>query len=137
MGWILLEQGVVGLILWLAFICWCAGRRPRDQRDPWLFGKQLAWFFCMVSFVIAMTGTGLMTSIPNSMLLFMGLGYCVSPYVVPAKSDPCRFPAVRARLATRTQYPPSGSGFHDDRHCVRFEELKVFPKIKAGRPVGR
>jgi hypothetical protein len=78
-GRILLEQGAAGLILWIAFILWFLGRRPADRRDSWQFGKILLWFFTLTSFAFAMIGTGLMTSVPGSMLFFLGVGFVTAP----------------------------------------------------------
>jgi hypothetical protein len=75
---ILLEQGLVGLALWLGFVLWYIGRRPTEKCDPWQFGKFLLWFHGIVSFASALTGMGLMTSIPQSMLFFLGVGFCTT-----------------------------------------------------------
>jgi hypothetical protein len=78
-GRILLEQGAAGLVLWLAFIVWILGRRPSDPRDSWLFGKQLLWLYSLAIFGTVAIGTGLMTSIPQSMLIFLGIGFFMAP----------------------------------------------------------
>jgi hypothetical protein len=77
---ILLEQGIVGLVLWLTFVVWFMGQRPVNERDPWLFGKQLLWFFSLASFAMAIIGTGLMTTIPTSMVFFLGIGVAAAPF---------------------------------------------------------
>jgi hypothetical protein len=90
-GRILLEQGVAGLALWITFIIWFLGRRPADPRDSWQFGKTLLWVFSLASFAIALTGLGLMISIPTSMMFFLGIGFASAPPVLvrrpPRKPD--------------------------------------------------
>jgi O-Antigen ligase len=80
-GRIMLEQGVPGLALWLAFIFWVFTRPlPRDS-DPWYLGKWLArvaLFFC---FATAPTGLGLLTSIPGTALILVFAGWIASPNV--------------------------------------------------------
>jgi hypothetical protein len=93
---ILLEQGVAGLALWIAFIVWFAGRRPTDTRDPWVFGKNLMWWVSLTNFATGILGTGLMTAIPVSMLFFLGIGFVMSPAASRAKASKMqpRTPAV-------------------------------------------
>jgi hypothetical protein len=84
---ILLEQGLPGLMLWLGFICWIATRRPLDARDPWQFGKLLMWFASLALFVNALTGIGLMTAIPQSTMLFLGVGFATNPVVLRRRAQ--------------------------------------------------
>jgi hypothetical protein len=72
---IMLEQGILGLLIWVLFILWLFTRRDRDRSDPWYLGRQLAWVSCAVYFVVALTGTGLMTAIPQSSLFLMLVGW--------------------------------------------------------------
>src|SRR5262249_45669469 len=41
---LMLEQGIPGLVLWLAFIVWVVQRRPHLPGDPWLLGRRLLWY---------------------------------------------------------------------------------------------
>ncbi|HEX5269642.1 MAG TPA: hypothetical protein VFW33_04100, partial [Gemmataceae bacterium] len=61
---ILLEQGIVGLCLWVGFVGWVALRRPTDRKDPWHFGRRLLWVSSLTAFATGMIGTGMLTSIP-------------------------------------------------------------------------
>jgi hypothetical protein len=72
---VLLEQGVVGLLLWVAFILWLLSRRYYSRKDPYHLGKRLAWVSCAAYFALAITGTGLLTSIPQSYLFLMLIGW--------------------------------------------------------------
>jgi hypothetical protein len=75
---ILLEQGLVGLGLWIAFICWVLTRPRPAKGDPWFLGLRLLWFTAAGSFALSVLGTGLMTAIPQSALLFLGVGFMVA-----------------------------------------------------------
>src|SRR5260370_17001383 len=45
---ILLEQGLVGLALWVAFIVWELIRPQPSKSDSWFVGPRLAWVTCPV-----------------------------------------------------------------------------------------
>jgi hypothetical protein len=93
-GRILLEQGVAGLALWTTFIIWFLGRRPADPRDSWQFGKTLIWVFTLASFAIAVTGLGLMISVPTSMMLFVGIGFASAPPALVKRPRPKPAPST-------------------------------------------
>ncbi len=96
---ILLEQGLPGLLCWLAFIIWFVRRRPTLQDDdPWALGRLLLWVMGLISFATALIGTGLMTAIPQSTLFCLGVGFCVTPHL----------PAVRRRRRRRAAAAPPG-----------------------------
>lgn len=71
---IMLEQGIIGLLLWIAFILWVLTRR-NDKHDSWQFGWRLAWTLSAVFFAIAITGTGLLTAIPQTSLFLLTVGW--------------------------------------------------------------
>src|SRR5262249_12108378 len=58
---ILLEQGLVGLCLWIAFVVWCFTRPAPPPAEPWRLGWRLLWVTCLGNFGLALLGTGLMT----------------------------------------------------------------------------
>ena len=106
-GRILLELGLPGLLLWAAFIGWTITKRPRDPRDPWLLGKQLLWYSALTSFAVGLIGTGMLTAIPHTPLLFLAIGFMTSPQrnirrPSASKGDavPVRAPASTATAAT-------------------------------------
>jgi hypothetical protein len=75
---ILLEQGLAGLALWIAFIAWAFTRPAPRRSDPWWTGYRLLWWTCLGNFALSLLGTGLMTSIPQTPLLFVSVGFlCV------------------------------------------------------------
>jgi hypothetical protein len=75
---ILLEQSVIGLCLWVAFIGWFISRRFSAARTSWRTGEHLAWVACVLYFGSAMIGTGLLTSIPQTALLLICAGWVSS-----------------------------------------------------------
>jgi len=83
-GRILAEQGIIGLILWIAFILWCMLRRTAFIAHPWLPTRRLIWFWALIWFINAMIGTGVLTAIPITLFFIMALGWSV---VEPAVED--------------------------------------------------
>jgi hypothetical protein len=94
---IMLEQGIIGLVLWIVFILWLFTRRNEDPHDPWYLGKRLAWVSSAVLFVIGLTGTGLLTSIPQSSLFLLLVGWVGArqPKTEPAE-DAVQYPILEA-----------------------------------------
>ncbi|HEX8474138.1 MAG TPA: hypothetical protein VF666_08910 [Pyrinomonadaceae bacterium] len=74
-GRIVLEQGVLGLCLWAAFIVWVFGRGAVRRSDEWHTGRRLLWVTCAAFFATGMIGTGLLTSIPGTALLLLSVGW--------------------------------------------------------------
>jgi hypothetical protein len=72
-----LELGLPGLLLWVGFLLWAFSRRTQQGSDPWFIGRRLFWFACAAYFVTGFIGVGLLTSIPHTVLLFLGLGWTV------------------------------------------------------------
>lgn len=72
---IMIEQGIAGLLIWIAFILWVCTRRDRNPLDSWYLGRRLALASCVVSFLSGLTGTGLLTSVPHSCLLLLLVGW--------------------------------------------------------------
>src|SRR6185436_19753513 len=72
---IMLEQGLVGLFLWIAFIVWLFTRRGAGPADPWFIGRRLAWATCAAYFATGLIGTGLLTSVPQTCLLLLNAGW--------------------------------------------------------------
>lgn len=73
---ILLEQGLVGLSIWACFIVWFITRGfALEAGDPWYGGRRLAWICCVLYFATGMLGIGLLTSIPQSFLFLLYIGW--------------------------------------------------------------
>ena len=71
---IMLEEGVLGLAMWISFIVWMATRRRNAIGQPSL-GRRLGRFLTVGYFLMACLGTGLLTSVPQSMLLLLAAGW--------------------------------------------------------------
>jgi hypothetical protein len=77
---ILAEQGIVGFLIWLSFLVWVFSRvRITFAKGPWAIPRRLLWGFIATAFGTAWIGTGLLTSIPLTVLLIMGTGWMVVP----------------------------------------------------------
>lgn len=99
---ILLEQGILGLVIWILFILWVLSRRNENRRDPWALGRRLALAFCAASFGTGLIGIGLFTSIPHTPLFFLLIGWvgarqtkseaalAPSPYAITEAPAPAR-----------------------------------------------
>ncbi len=75
---ILLEQGLVGLMLWVAFFAWCLTRPGPSPKDPWRLGWRLLWWQLLFGVGVNMIGTGMMTAIPGTVIVFLGIGFLVT-----------------------------------------------------------
>jgi len=99
---ILLEQGIVGLLLWIGFIFWFVTNRVAFVKDDWFNGRRMAWYLCVLSFMIGALGMGMLSSIPNTFMLLMTVGWtAVSP--IPEK-------AATARKVSRSGALPVSMG---------------------------
>ena len=103
-----LEQGLPGLTLWLLFVVWALTRLPGRLQDEWLLGRRLAWICCGTVFFSGLTGVGLLSSVPQTALMLMMMGWFVvarsprreivwHPRTVPDSSEEA-MPAEVARL---------------------------------------
>jgi hypothetical protein len=72
---ILVDQGLVGLGLWLAFLAWVFTRPPPVRFGvPWGIGVVLMFALVFVAWVTAFMGAGALSSIPGSVLLLTQMG---------------------------------------------------------------
>ena len=86
---ILCEQGIIGLLLWLAFIAWFFRRvTTAFAKGSWQMTRRLVWSFAAVSLGTAFMGTGMLASIPMTFMMILGIGWSVSP--MPAEMRPVR-----------------------------------------------
>jgi hypothetical protein len=80
-GRILLEQGLPGLALWLAFVMWVLTRPLPKRTESWYLGRWLARVAFGFSFAMAPIGTGLLTSIPGTATILLFAGWSGSPLI--------------------------------------------------------
>lgn len=85
---ILCEQGVIGLLIWLSFLVWFFIKfRSALSKGPWATSRRIVWCLTAISFGTAWIGTGLLTSIPGTVLLLLGMGWVLVPIETPATSQ--------------------------------------------------
>jgi len=88
---ILLEEGVVGLLLWLGFVVFFIFNRRGFVKDQWFPGRRMAWYLCILNFGTGLIGVGMLTSVPGSLLFMLLLGWTsvtpeTSEVVVPGRN---------------------------------------------------
>jgi len=81
---IMLEQGIFGLCLWIAFLIWLFTRREKGYFDSWSQGRRLAWWACVLTFGTGLIGVGILVSIPQTALLMINAGWIAARQKVPA-----------------------------------------------------
>jgi hypothetical protein len=101
---ILLEQGLPGLLFFMAFVAWFA-TRPIQKDDPARMGKTLLWFITAITFSTAFIGIGMMSSVPGTAMMLLGLGYCVTPALTPTGLWRRDFTGGQAMFAARFSAP--------------------------------
>ncbi|MFY9556739.1 MAG: hypothetical protein WAV47_18665 [Blastocatellia bacterium] len=82
---IMLEEGIPGLCLWVAFIVWVFTRRLSRVRDGWQLGRRLVWFSCAAYFTLGLTGVGLLLSVPQTCVMLLCVGWMVVPQPGPVE----------------------------------------------------
>jgi len=80
---IMLEQGIFGLGMWLAFLIWLFTRREKGYFDSWSQGRRLAWFACLLTFGTGLIGVGILVSVPQTCLLLINAGWIAARQRVP------------------------------------------------------
>ena len=91
---IMLEQGLPGLLIWLAFIIWVLTRPLGPRRDSWHFPRLLARIACALYLATGFIGVGLFTAIPFTIMLFMWMAWLAVPQgqeaeaTLPARAAP-------------------------------------------------
>lgn len=78
-----IEQGLPGLALWLVFLVLIFSRWPAGKGDEWLLGRRLAWVASAAFFFSALTGTGLLSSVPQTALMLLMMGWFAAAKSVP------------------------------------------------------
>jgi hypothetical protein len=102
---IMLEEGIPGLCMWLAFIVWLLTGPAAGRDDPWSLGRWLARITCGAYFAAAAIGTGLLTAIPGTPMLLLLAGCVASrrPHAA-AQATPSRGTFVRSNYAPMRRY---------------------------------
>jgi hypothetical protein len=72
---ILVDQGLFGLGLWVAFLVWLLHRPPPVRfAVPWGFGVVLMFALVLTNWGTAFIGSGTLSAIPGSVLLLTQMG---------------------------------------------------------------
>jgi hypothetical protein len=100
-GRIMLEQGIMGLVIWVAFVLWVITRRDYDPSDSWYLGRRLAKVASAVFFVAALGGTGLLTSIPQTSLFLLLVGWVGARQRRTELAEVARYRSVEAQTPTQ------------------------------------
>jgi hypothetical protein len=80
---ILCEQGVIGLGLWIGFIIWFLYRRVKlGGKVPWAGSRRLVWSLSVLALVTGLIGMGMLTAVPTTALLLLGMGWAATPMAV-------------------------------------------------------
>ena len=74
---IAMEQGIIGLLLWVLFLGWLFTRLPPRRRGGSLVAERMMWATVVVLWGTAVIGTGLLSSIPGTALLLLWMGAVV------------------------------------------------------------
>ncbi len=73
---ILSEQGVIGLMLWVGFLTWFLSRtREVFASGPWATSRRLIWGLSLFGLLSGLIGEGMLSSIPETAMLLMGIGF--------------------------------------------------------------
>ncbi len=103
---ILGEQGVIGLGLWICFICWFFSRgRSVFTNKAWATGRRLVWCISVLDLLMGMIGLGMLTAIPQTAIMLLGMGWTSVPM---SPEVPEKQPLRVGRLVPR--YDPSAVG---------------------------
>jgi hypothetical protein len=96
---ILGEQGIIGLLLWLGFVVWFFLQAPTAfAKGPWAASRRLVWCLAAIDLATAFIGLGMLTSIPGTVFLLLGMGWTTTPE--PHRTTdaaPLRLPVRRPR----------------------------------------
>ena len=91
---ILLEEGIPGLLIWITFLVWAITSPLPKGKDARYLGLALARLYTAIVFGTAVLGTGTLTSIPGTPLLFVYLGWMSTARISSAAER-----AQRARVS--------------------------------------
>jgi hypothetical protein len=107
-GRIAMEQGLIGLVLWMTFLLWLFTRLPPRRKGAALVSERMMWASMLVMWGTAFIGTGLLSSIPGTALLLLWMGIVVGTRrpAPAAPRPPLTAPQVSAPPAS-VMAPPS------------------------------
>lgn len=90
---ITVDQGWVGLGLWLAFLVWLLVRPPHTRFGrPWQLGRVLMYALALSTWATAFIGTGVLSAVPGSVLLLVQMGVLAAARERPMVNTPTEKP---------------------------------------------
>ena len=100
---ILCEQGIIGLLLWIGFVIWFFSRMGTAfAKGLWVNCRRMVWCLAAFSLATSWIGVGLLTAIPQTPILLLGMGWTATWSAV-------EFSRTRVKAAARRvlyQAPP-------------------------------
>jgi hypothetical protein len=94
----MLEEGIPGLLIWIAFIVWVMFRPLPKESNPWRLSLRLSRMYLFISFTTMVLGSGMLNAVPNTAFLLMLVGWVSLRRFAPAAQEtvqPDRVPRVR------------------------------------------
>jgi hypothetical protein len=85
------EQGLLGLVLWIAFAFRCLARNPLELRRLGGVADVGFWAVCVFSWTSGMIGTGFLAAVPGTMILMLYMGMIASTPKVSTARQPQYF----------------------------------------------
>lgn len=103
---ILCEQGIIGLLLWIGFLLWYVARAPQVfRKGSWATARRLLWAYCMLTLAIGAIGQGMLTGVPPSAMLLIGIGWTAT--AMPAEVTNGRRVRYIDRLLPQAAHRPA------------------------------
>jgi len=94
---ILLEQGIIGLLIWVAFVLWFLTNRSTFVKDEWFTGRRMGWYLTAFGLLSAVLGVGLLSAIPGTFAFLLTMGWTA---VKPQSERQRAFSVMRTRALT-------------------------------------
>jgi hypothetical protein len=94
-----LELGVVGLLIWFTFLFWFVARGRSSPSPEWRLCFTMMYLYTVIMWATAFIGTGMLTSIPGTVMLLLQMGCVARAKVRPRPAVPSVTQQARAPAA--------------------------------------
>jgi hypothetical protein len=98
-AYVLLEQGVPGLVLWVLFLIWVLVPRSSRANSQWRLALLCTRALVAAFLVVGLIGLGLFVSIPQSAMMLLGMGW-LAARELPSRTE------VQPRMTRAPLAPP-------------------------------
>jgi hypothetical protein len=85
---IIVDQGIIGAAVWILFVVWTIRRRAPLATGEWVLPFRMMRWQIALAWMTALTGTGLLLSVPQSPLLLLQMGILSAAAVEDAPTSP-------------------------------------------------